>query len=151
MSRLKYSITVDPKITCKSIALERHISFKKTREICHYIKGMNLNSAKKILENVIKMKYAIPFKRHTDGSGHKKGNITNGRYPINASLEMLYLLKNAENNGVYKGLNTSKLYIYETHANRGRVIRGAFPRARGRASPKNTTTVNIEIILMEKK
>ena len=151
MSKLKYSINVDPKITCKSIAFERHISFKKTREICHYIKGMSLTKAKKILENVMIMKCAIPFKRHTDGSGHKKGNMTNGRYPIKASSEVLYLLKNAENNGLYKGLNVSNLYIFDMHANRGRVIRGAFPRARGRASPKNTTTVNIEVILMEKK
>lgn len=151
MGRLNYSLKLDSKIYCKAMASELHTSFKKTREICHYIKGMNTQIAKKYLLNVIEMKQVIPFKRHTEGSGHKPGKISNGRYPIKASIEVLRLLKDAENNGQYKGLEISKLYIFETHANRGRVIKGMFPRARGRASPKNTTTVNIEMILMEKK
>ncbi len=149
MGRLKYSIKSNSKISCKAMASELHISFKKTKEICHYIKGMDIEKAKCILLDSIEMKKAIPFKRHTEGSGHKVG-ISNGRYPVKASNEVLKLLKNAEHNGTYKGLDISKLYIFETHANRGRVIKGMFPRARGRASPKNTTTVNIEMILMER-
>lgn len=150
MGRLNYSISSDPKISCRSIASELHISFKKTREICHFINGMNINTAKQFLKDVIDMKKAVPFKRHVDGSGHKRGSILNGRYPIKSSQEVLKLIKSAESNGTYKGLDISKLYIFEIHANRGRVIKGMFPRARGRASPKNTTTVNIEIILMER-
>lgn len=151
MGRLNYSINPNSKTACKAMASELHISFKKSREICHHIKGMSISQAKNVLENVINMSYAIPFKRHSEGSGHKKGHVSNGRYPVKASFEILKLIKNAEKNGAYKGLNSSKLYIYETHANRGRIIKGMFPRARGRASPKNTTTVNIEMILMEKK
>ncbi len=151
MSRLKYSLKVDPKITCKSMASELHISFKKTREVCHFIKGMSTKKAISVLKNVINMKQAIPFLRHNDGSGHKKGNISNGKYPIKSSYEVLKLIENAEKNGTYKGLDKSKLYIYDIHANRGRIIKGMFPRARGRASPKNTTTVNVEMILMERQ
>jgi large subunit ribosomal protein L22 len=41
--------------------------------------------------------------------------------------------------------------MYITHAaiQRGRVIHGFMPRARGRATPKDTETVNIEMILSE--
>lgn len=148
MGRLNYAVKADPETTSQATASELHISFKKTREICHHIKGMKLPQAQAFLTEVVAMKKAVPFKRHTEGAGHKKG-MANGRYPVNASVEVLKILKNAESNAEYKGLEPSRMYISNIRANRGRVIRGYFPRARGRASPKNTTTVNIEVILSE--
>ncbi|WNY29374.1 50S ribosomal protein L22 [Methanimicrococcus stummii] len=149
MGRLNYAVKADPESTSKATASELHISFKKTREICHHIQGMKLTQAQAFLNDVVVMKKAVPFKRHTDGSGHKKGPMANGKYPVNASVEVLKVLRNAESNAEYKGLEPSRMYVKSIRANRGRVIRGYFPRARGRASPKNTTTVNIEIILSE--
>ena len=149
MGRLNYAVSADPESTSKANASELHISFKKTREICHHIQGMKLTQAQAFLNDVVVLKKAVPFKRHTDGSGHKKGPMANGKYPVNASIEVLKVLKNAESNAEYKGLEPSRMVIKNIHANRGRVIRGFFPRARGRASPKNTTTVNIEVILSE--
>lgn len=148
MGRLNYAVESNPESTSRAMASELHISFKKTREICHFIQGMRLPQAQAYLNDVVVMKKAIPFKRHTDGSGHKKG-MANGKYPVNASTEVLKVLKNAESNAEYKGLEPSRMFIKSIRANRGRVIRGFRPRARGRASPKNTTTVNIEIILSE--
>lgn len=148
MGRLNYSVTADPETSSKATASELHISFKKTREICHFIQGMKLPQAQAYLNDVVDMKKAVPFKRHTDGAGHKKG-MAAGRYPVNASVEVLKVLRNAESNAEYKGLEPSRMYVKSIRANRGRVIRGYRPRARGRASPKNTTTVNIEIILSE--
>jgi len=72
-----------------------------------------------------------------------------GRYPVNASKEFLKILKNAESNAEYKGLEPSQMYISHTVVQRGRVIHGIIPRARGRATPKNTDTVNIEMVLSE--
>ena len=149
MGRLNYSIDADPENTSRATASELHISFKKTREICHHIQGMKLKQAQSFLEDVVELKQAVPFKRFSDGSGHRKGPMTNGGYPVNASAEVLKLLKNAESNAEYKGLEPSRMYISNILANRGRTIRGFFPRARGRASPKNTETVNIEVILSE--
>jgi large subunit ribosomal protein L22 len=72
-----------------------------------------------------------------------------GRYPVNASKEFLKILKNAESNAEYKGLEPANMYIFHAAIQRGRVIHGFMPRARGRASPKDTETVNIEMILSE--
>jgi large subunit ribosomal protein L22 len=72
-----------------------------------------------------------------------------GRYPVNASKEILKVLKNAESNAEYKGLEPANMYIMHAVIQRGRVIHGFMPRARGRASPKDTETVNIEMILSE--
>ncbi|MDR0767635.1 MAG: 50S ribosomal protein L22 [Methanosarcinales archaeon] len=149
MGRLEYSVKADPETSSRAMASELHISFKKTREICHFIQGMRLPQAQAYLNEVVAMKKAIPFKRHTDGAGHQKGEMAAGRYPVNASAEVLKVLRNAESNAEYKGLEPSRMFVKSIRANRGRVIRGFRPRARGRASPKNTTTVNIEIILSE--
>ena len=149
MGRLNYSVSANPETSSRAIASELHISFKKTREICHHIKGMKLPQAQSFLNDVVAMKKAVPFKRHTEGSGHKKGPMANGKYPVGASLEVLKILKNAESNAEYKGLEPSRMFVSTIRADRGRVIRGYFPRAKGRASPKNTTTVNIEVILSE--
>ena len=63
---------------------------------------------------------------------------------------LLKLLKEAESNAEYKGLNTSKLRIVHASAYRGRVIPGFMPRAFGRASPFNKELTNVEIIVEER-
>lgn len=149
MARIKYSVEMDPERTSKAMGSELHISPKKSREICCKIKGMKTAEARKFLEDVIALKQAVPFKRHHDGAGHRKGPMAAGRYPVNASKEFLKILKNAESNAEYKGLEPSQMYIAHAVVQRGRVIHGIIPRARGRATPKNTDTVNIEMVLSE--
>ncbi|WP_410508998.1 50S ribosomal protein L22 [Methanosarcina hadiensis] len=149
MARINYSINADPENTSKAMGSELHISPKKSREVCCKIKGMKASEARKFLEDVIAMKQAVPFKRHSEGAGHRKGPMAAGRYPISASKEILKVLKNAESNAEYKGLEPANMYITHAAIQRGRVIHGFMPRARGRASPKDTETVNIEMILSE--
>ncbi|MCQ1535512.1 50S ribosomal protein L22 [Methanosarcina sp. KYL-1] len=149
MARINYSVNADPEVTSKAMGSELHISPKKSREICWKIKGMKAVEARKYLEDVIALKQAVPFKRHSEGAGHRKGPMAGGRYPVNASKEILKILRNAESNAEYKGLEPSNMYIAHVAINRGRVIHGFIPRARGRATPKNTDTVNIEMILSE--
>jgi large subunit ribosomal protein L22 len=128
---------------------ELHISPKKSRELCKALKGMRSTSARKYLEDVIEMKRAVPFRKHNDSLGHKKGPMAAGRYPVKVANEVLKLLINAENNAEYKGLEPARMHIAHISAKRGRVIHGMRPRARGRGSPKNTETVSIEMILSE--
>lgn len=149
MAKINYSINGDPETTSKAMGSELHISPKKSREVCCKIKGMKASEARKFLEDVIAMKQAVPFKKHHDGTGHRKGPMAAGRYPIGASKEILKVLKNAESNAEYKGLEPANMYIMHAAVQRGRVIHGFMPRARGRASPKDTETVNIEMILSE--
>ncbi|MGB9927392.1 MAG: 50S ribosomal protein L22 [Methanosarcina sp.] len=149
MARINYSINADPETSSKAMGSELHISPKKSREVCCKIKGMKVSEARKFLENVIALKEAVPFKRHHDGTGHRKGPMAAGRYPVNASKEILKILKNAESNAEYKGLEPANMFITHAAIQRGRAIRGFMPRARGRATPKDTETVNIEMILSE--
>jgi large subunit ribosomal protein L22 len=75
--------------------------------------------------------------------------MAGGRYPVNAAKEFLKILENAESNAEYKGLDPERMYIAHVATKCGRVIPGMRARARGRGSPYNTDTVNIEIILNE--
>ncbi|MDK2825387.1 LSU ribosomal protein L22P [Methanolobus vulcani] len=149
MARIGYSIEIDPASSSKAMGAELHISPKKSRELCKAIKGMRTSVAQKYLEDVVIMKQAVPFKRHCDGSGHRKGPMATGRYPVKVAEAFLKILENARSNAEYKGLDPEHMYIVHTAAKRGRVIHGMRPRARGRGSPSNTETVNVEIILNE--
>ena len=68
---------------------------------------------------------------------------------MKATAEILKLLRNARGNAEYKGLDTEALRIWRVATKQGRTIRGIIPRAFGRATPKNTETVTVEIILRE--
>jgi len=149
MARIDYSTELEPATSAKAMGSELHISPKKSRELCRELKGMRTTSAKNYLGEVIDFKRAVPFRRHNDSLGHKKGPMAAGRYPVKVAAEVLKLLENAESNAEYKGLDPSQMYINHVSTKKGRVIHGMRPRARGRATPKNTETVNIEIILSE--
>ena len=149
MSRIQYSVQTDPETTSKAIGHELHISPKHCREICRAIKGMRTGHARKYLDNVVALKQAVPFKRHNDSMGHRKGPMAAGRYPQKAAKEFIKILINAQANAEYKGIEPEDMKIAHVATKKGRVIRGYRARARGSSSPKNTETVNIEMILEE--
>ncbi len=72
-----------------------------------------------------------------------------GRYPQKAAKEFIKILINAQANAEYKGIEPEDMKIAHVATKKGRVIRGYRARARGSSSPKNTETVNIEMILEE--
>ncbi|WP_292461449.1 50S ribosomal protein L22 [Methanolobus sp.] len=149
MARIGYTVELEPKTSSRAMGSELHISPKKSRELGHAIKGMRTEVAQRYLEEVIGLKRAVPFKRHHVGTGHRKGPMATGRYPIKAAEAFMKILENAKSNAEYKGLDSSKMYLSHIATKQGRVIHGMMARARGRGSPKNTDTVNIEIILSE--
>ncbi len=149
MARINYSVESDKDSTARAMGSELHISPKKSRELGRAIKGMRTKAARKYLEEVTVLKQAVPFRRHCDSLGHKKGSMAAGRYPVKVAQDFLKILKNAESNAEYKGLDAENMYISHISAKRGRVIHGMRPRARGRATPKNTETVYVEMILKE--
>jgi large subunit ribosomal protein L22 len=96
----------------KALGREMPVSVKQAIEISNYIRHNNVAVAKKKLEDAISMKKAIPFKRFTNGLGHKKGKgMAAGRYVVKASGNILNLLKSAESNAVFKGMNSKNLVI----------------------------------------
>lgn len=151
MGRLKYSTTFDKSSSSMAMGMELHISPKHALEICRAIKGMRVEKAKAYLIDVIALKRAVPFKRHNKKVGHRRGlrGWDAGRFPQKAAGEVLSVLINAASNAEYKGLDPDDMKIAHIATKKGRTIRGWMPRAMGRATPKNTETVSIEMILAE--
>ncbi len=141
----------DEERTSKAMRSEMHISPKHAFEICREIRGKMVKDAKAYLEDVIRMKRSVPFKRHKRKVGHRSDLVGwyAGRYPVKAASEILKLVRDAESNAVYKDLEPERMRIKHIATKKGRTIRGFIPRAMGRATPKNTETVTVEIILEE--
>ena len=144
--KLNYSIEPDAEKTSKAMGKELHISKKHAYEIARAINGMKLKTARGFLEDVAALKQAVPYKRYTRNVPHRKGMCT-GRYPQKAAKEFLKVLKNAESNATYKGLDSENLRITQIGTKKGHSFRGSFPRAQGRATPKMHETVSIEMVV----
>lgn len=130
----------------KAIGRDLSISTKFAIEISNYIRGKNTQKAKKILEEVLKMKKSIPYTRFNKDRGHKAGNVAAGGYPINASKEMLKLIKAVEANAQNKGLDTNSLFIKTIIANRA-----SAPWRPGRHRRRKMKRTHVEIIVEEKE
>ncbi len=141
----------NPDKTARAIGKELMISPKHSVEICRKIKGMDLEAAKKFLEDVGELKKAVPFKRYTKQVSHQKGGLGPARFPQKAAKAILRVLESAENNAEYKGLMADNMFIEHIAAHRGRVYRSYMQRAHGASSPHFRLTTNIEVILMEKE
>lgn len=129
----------------RAIGTDLPISFKQSVEICNYIKNKNAGKAKKMLQDVIDKKAAVPFKRYIFDLGHKK-NTGPGRYPLNASKKFIQLIESAEANAQFRGFNTSNLVI--THINAHKAGKAWHF---GRQSRRRMKRTNIEIIVEESK
>lgn len=143
--KLNFSIEPSPEKTSKAMGKELHISRKHAHEIATAIKGMKLDVAQEFLENVAALKQAVPYKRYTRNIPHRKGMCT-GRYPQKAAKEFLSVLKNAQSNATYKGLDSGTMRITHIATKKGHTYMGQFPRAQGRATPKKQETVTVEMI-----
>lgn len=143
-----YTQEPDPERTSKAIGLELPISPKKSVEICRELRGMNVEDAKRYLEEVIEMKRPVPYKRHVKGTAHKRGKkMAAGGYPQKAAQAILNVIESAQHNAEYKGMNFEDMKIETIAAHRGRVYWKFKPRAHGRATPHNQETTNVEVIL----
>ena len=128
----------------RAIGIALPISFKQSVEICSFIKNKNADYAKKILQNVIEKKSAIPFKRFNFDLGHKPG-IGPARYPEKASKQFIKLIENVESNAQFKGLNTSNLIISHVSAHKS-----GKSWHFGRQSRRRMKRTNVEIVVEEK-
>ena len=131
-------------------AIELQVSPKKTYEVLNVLRGMPLDRARTLLEDVIARRRAIPFRRYNQETAHKTG-IGPGRVPQKIAKQLLQLLANAEANAEYEGLDTDQLVIKVAACSRGRIQRASMPRAHGRATPWNEQTTNIEIVVTERE
>jgi|SRR3989344_70929 len=111
------------------------VSTKMSIEVCDNIRHKNLSTARRILNDVLSMKRALPIGRFNHDLCHKPG-MAAGRYPLSTASHFLKLVNSLEKNAENKGLNTKNLVITFAKADRGeRRIKAS---RRGRACAKNT-------------
>merc|ERR1712241_157981 len=156
LTMTRYSL--NPENPAKS-ALARgshlRVHYKNTRETAHNIKHMHLRRAQKYLKNVTEQKECVPFRRHTGGIGRcaqaKHWKTTQGRWPKKSAEFLLQMLKNAESNAEYKGLDADHLVVDHIQVNRAPKVRRRTYRAHGRINPYMSSPCHIEVVLVEKE
>ncbi len=142
MAKYVYSFDVQENMA-KAVGTDLSISRKNSIEIANKIRGMNVENAKKVLEDSINHTRAIPVKKYNWGAGHRAG-IGPGKFYDNASAQIRSLLNSAIANAQSKGLASGKLEIVHINAQKGSTI----PR-RGRHSRRNMKRTHVEIVLRE--
>ena len=143
MADYRYSYNGPEEGTAKAMLRDIGISTKVSIEISNYLRGKSTAKAKRLLELVLEKKHAIPFKRFTDGVGHKSGPLDAGRYPQKASKAFLDLIKLAEANASHKGLADELQIIHLlTH-------KASTPYHYGRQSRRKMKRSHIEIVIKE--
>ncbi|KAG4305965.1 hypothetical protein PORY_000875 [Pneumocystis oryctolagi] len=129
------------------------VHFKNTREAAQAIKGLKLQRALQYLNNVIEHKEAVPFRRYCGGIGRtaqgKPFGVTLARWPKKSAEFLIALLKNAESNADFKGLDTDSLVIKHIQVNKAPKQRQRAYRAHGRINPYMNSPCHVEVILVE--
>jgi len=145
MAKYNYSHqSYNKETVARAVGRDLDISTKQCIEICNFLRGMNILRAKTVLNGVMELKTAIPFKRFTNGVGHRAGDMASGRYPMNAAKEILTIIENAETNAQQKGLNTSRMAL--VHLSTQKASR---PMHAGRKRGRSMKRSHIEVTLGE--
>jgi large subunit ribosomal protein L22 len=133
---------------------EKDISHKHSREVAVAIKGMSIEKARDFLNDVIRKKIAVPYRRYNNEVAHRsnvRDGFFAGRFPQKAAKEFLKLLDNLETNAEYKGMDLDRLRIISAVVHKGTRLERFTPRAMGRASPKFDNRIHVELVAQEGK
>lgn len=151
MPNFKYAFqNYDKTKHVRSALREKTISHKHAREIAVAIKGMKIEKARDYLQDVVKLKRAVAFRRYHNEVGHKSDTgVMSGRYPQKAANEFIKLLDNLESNAEYRGMDLDRLRIVNATVHKGRKIERFIPRAMGRATPKIDILTHVELVAQE--
>jgi ribosomal protein uL22 len=84
------------------------VSIKHAVAICNMIRGKEIDNAIKMLEEVVKMKKAVPMGGEIP---HRRGMMS-GRYPVKASKIYIQLLKSLKANALAKEIELEKTRIF---------------------------------------
>jgi len=144
-----YAVTeFDPESSARTSGRDLPISPKAAREICAAIRWMSLTEAENFLEDVIKKKRPVAFKRHKKEVPHRRGlqGWYAGRYPVKAAREILKVLRSLKANAEDNDLDVEELKITHAATQRGMKVRGIIPRSFGRSSPYNQQLTHVELV-----
>uniref|UniRef100_A0A1I8EZM5 Large ribosomal subunit protein uL22 n=1 Tax=Wuchereria bancrofti TaxID=6293 RepID=A0A1I8EZM5_WUCBA len=112
--------------SCKARGCNLRVHFKNTDETAQAIKHMLLKKKIRFLENVKEKKEIVPFRKFNRRVGRKAqakawGHTQDG--PKKSAEFLLQLLRNAESNAEYKGLDTDHLAIEHIRVQRAPKVR----------------------------
>lgn len=125
--------------------LDLPISWKDSVEVCRFLRKKSLQQAKRLLQQVLDKKIAVPIKKYGLGDrGHKKSKVGPGFYPQKSTKHILQLLNTLEANAQDKGLNISNLIIKKLMPNKA-----SLPWHHGRHRGRKMKRSHIEIIAEE--
>ncbi|KAJ7384493.1 60S ribosomal protein L17 [Desmophyllum pertusum] len=147
----------NPTKSCKARGSNLRVHFKNTHETAVAIKGMHVRKANRYLKDVIAKKQIIPFRRFNGGIGRKaqaknlKSPGSQGRWPKKSAEILLQLLRNAESNAEFKGLDVDSLVVEHIQVNAAPKMRRRTYRAHGRINPYMSSPCHIELILAERE
>lgn len=139
--------------SCKARGSNLRVHFKNTCETANAIRKMPLKRAVAYLKNVVNHKECVPFRRFNGGVGRcaqaKQWGTTQGRWPKKSAEFLLQMLRNAESNADYSGLDVDRLVIEHIQVNRAACLRRRTYRAHGRINPYMSSPCHIEMWLTE--
>lgn len=128
----------------KAVGLALPISYKHTVEVCNFVRGKPIEQAKRLLDEVIKMKRAIPYRVFNLEMAHNRA-VGSGRFPIKTCKHVRAVIESAEANAQHKGLSVANLVVTHLAPQKaGRTLR--FGRQR-----RETKRTHLEIIVGEGK
>jgi large subunit ribosomal protein L17e len=141
-------------IGAKAKAEGLRVHFKNTYEVARTLRGMQINRAKKYLNNVLRHKEIVPFRKYNRACGRKPGakmfGTDQGKWPVKSVYAMLKLLKNAEANAKKEKLKIPDLYISHLTVQQAPTIRRRTFRAHGRINSWVSSPCHVHVILSEK-
>ncbi|MFH1072943.1 MAG: 50S ribosomal protein L22 [Nanoarchaeota archaeon] len=141
MSTYTYAFKDLKENMAKSVGRDLNISFKQAIEIAGMLRNKELEKAQQALKRVLAFEQAVPFKRFTNGLGHKPG-ISSGRYPQRACTAILKVLNEVEANSQNKGLGKCRIiHIRAQQASR--------PMHYGRKMRTRMKRAHVEVVVQE--
>jgi len=84
------------------------VSIKHAVALCNLIRGKEIDKAINLMEEVMKMKIAVPMRGEIP---HRSGMMS-GRYPIKAAKAYLMLLKSLKSNAIANELELEKYELF---------------------------------------
>jgi len=125
----RYALNLKPKKSAKAYGRALRISTKSSTVICRAISGKNLAKGKNLLQDLISQKRDL-----------------DGKYYTNSSKEILNIVRSAEANAEFKGLDINRLVIFASAHKGFTFIRPR--RLKMRRTRRKMT--NIQVVLQQK-
>lgn len=148
---VKYSVKKNNETQASAKASGIRVHFKNTRETANAIRGMALTKAQKYLRDVLAHKDAVPFRIHTGGIGRhaqaKKYKVSRCRWPEKSVKAVLDLLKNAQSNAEYQGLDSKNLSVSHVQVHEAPKHRRRTYRAHGRINAYMACPSHLQVVL----